>query len=293
MELPLETTSEPEELNQKNSFQPMPLTVAKTTPSAPTLSDMAEDKPVLLLVEDHEEVRLYIREKLLDQFKVVEAANGQEGLEKAIEILPDLIISDVMMPIMDGVTLCQQIKKDARTDHIPVILLTAKADIESRLLGLQTGADDYLAKPFNNAELLLRSQNLITQRQKLRQRYQQHLQSASNRNGISKVEAAFITKAIKIVEANLESPGFTAEDFARNMHLSRQHLHRKLKAVTGMSATDFIRNIRLEKAAVLLNNGSTSIAQVAYQVGFNNLSYFSKCFKKKYAQSPSEFIKSR
>ena len=293
VELPLEIMPETKELSQKKLYQPTPLTATKNTPAAPTLSGMVEDKPVLLLVEDHEEVRLYIREKLLDHFKVFEAANGQQGLEKAIEILPDLIISDVMMPIMDGVTLCHQIKKNTRTDHIPVILLTAKADIESRLLGLQTGADDYLAKPFNNTELLLRSQNLILQRQKLRQRYQQSLQLTPVRNGLSKAEAQFIQKAINIIEANLESPDFTAEDFARNMHMSRQHLHRKLKAITGMSATDFIRNLRLEKAAVMLGNGTKSVAEVAYQVGFNNLSYFSKCFKKKYDQSPSDFLKGR
>lgn len=270
-----------------------PIVMKESTSPLPSMHEFAAEKPVLLLVEDHNDVRTYIRQKLKGQFKIIEASDGKEGLEQAIEILPDLIISDVMMPVMDGVSFCKEIKSDRRTDHIPVILLTAKADIESRLLGLRTGADDYLAKPFNNEELLLRSQNLIVQRQKLRSHYQQNLQSSTSKMGVSKLEAHFIKKAIDIIELQLDNPDFTAEDFAQNMHLSRQHLHRKLKSITGMSATDFMRNLRLERAVELLGNGTHSVAQTAYEVGFNNLSYFSKCFKKKYKYSPSEFIKHR
>ncbi len=275
-----------------------PVLVKTETTNTPTIPinavsvyDLVQEHPLILIVEDEADVRTYIKQRLVPSFQILEAENGQEGLEKAKQSMPDLIISDVMMPIMDGVNFCQKLKTDVQTDHIPVILLTAKADIESRLLGLKTGADDYLAKPFNSQELILRCQNLITLRKKLQQRYQAGIQALQGSNTVTKGEAKFIARAINIVEVHLADPGFTAEVFAQQMYLSRQHLHRKLKQVTGMSATDFVRNIRLEKAVQLINDKDLNISQIAYQTGFNNLSYFAKCFKQKYGTTPSAYQK--
>lgn len=248
------------------------------------------DLPLLLLTEDQAEVRAYIKSKLEKHFQIIEAENGAEGLSLAIEKLPDLIISDVMMPKMDGVSFCAAVKKDHRTDHIPVVLLTAKADIESKLTGLKTGADDYLAKPFNSQELLLRSQNLIEQRRKLQQHFSNEIQTIIPALEIDSAEQKFVKKAVAIIEKNLDNEKFSATDFAEAMLLSRAQLHRKLKSITNHSATDFVRHLRLEKAAQLLNAESDSVTQIAYQVGFNNLSYFAKCFREKYDCSPSDYI---
>ena len=250
-----------------------------------------KELPKLLIVEDHDEVRAYIRQQLDSQFQIVEAKDGEEGLNHALEIMPDLIISDVMMPNMDGVSLCQELKSNILTDHIPVILLTAKVDIESRMEGLQTGADDYLAKPFHNQELMIRSLNLVDQRRKLQKRFSQTIWVASEGLKIDSAEDKFIKKVIGILEVSYSNPEFSVNDFADHMGMSRVQLHRKLKAITGLSATDFIRSFRLEKAEKLIVNQADSISQIAYQVGFNNLSYFAKCFKEKYGNAPSEYKK--
>lgn len=246
-------------------------------------------KNLLLIVEDHPAVRDYISAKLKNQYQIITAENGAVGFEKATQQIPDLIISDVMMPVMDGVQFCQKIKNDHRTDHIPVILLTAKADIESRLEGLRTGADDYLAKPFNSRELRARCSNLIQQRQKLKERFQRAIHIAPSMIEVDSAEARFLKKAIKTIEQYLDDSHFTIALFAQNMQLSRTQLHRKLKAIAGMNATDFVRNFRLERAAQLLEQKSDSVSQIAYQVGFDNLSYFAKCFKEKYGRTPSDY----
>lgn len=248
-------------------------------------------KPLLLLVEDHAEVRAYIHSKLENNFQIIEAEDGQQGWEKASEQLPDLIISDLMMPVMDGLGFCQKIKSDLRTDHIPFILLTAKADIESRLVGLETGADDYLAKPFDSRELLARCQNFIAQRKRLQGHFQQKIQLSLPGIDLRNAEEKFLQKAIALVGEHMGNAAFSVDDFARQMHLSRVHLHRKLKNLTGMSPSEFTRNLRLERAAQLLEAQADSVSQTAFQVGFNNLSYFAKCFRKKYGQAPSSFKK--
>ncbi len=271
-----------------------PIHIAEKSGSSigvPLSNKKGKERPLLLLVEDHEEVRTYIRSKLAPHFRITEAADGQQGWEAATKHLPDLIISDLMMPVMDGVTFCKKTKTDVRTDHIPFIMLTAKADIESRLQGLITGADEYLAKPFNSQELLVRSQNLIAQRKRLQERFQQGSGFLKNSIEVNSVEERFLQKAIAVVEENMDNVDFKIDGFAAQLHLSRVHLHRKLKAITGMNATEFVRNLRLERAAQLLDQDADSVAQVAYRVGFNNLSYFAKCFREKYGRAPSRFKK--
>lgn len=292
VELPLERAKYSTKQEKTEKVDPLyGLELNETMPvkKAPAIADLMAEKPTLLLVEDHAEVRAYIQEKLSPHFKVIGVENGQKGWQQATQLLPDLIISDVMMPVMDGVSLCNKIKSDHRTDHIPIILLTAKADTESRISGLKTGADDYLAKPFNSEELIIRSQNLIEQRRKLQLRFSQNLRQTLASEPANSAEKKFLKKAIALVEANMDNTDFSTSQFAKEMLLSRTQLHRKLKSLTDMSATDFVRNIRLEKAAQLIQQQSGTISEIAYDVGFNNLSYFAKCFKKKYGKAPSNF----
>lgn len=293
LELPLKKTEAPALTATISSVSlPQPdLPIDQPEPPVKSTNRPLSERPLLLLVEDHHEVRHYIRSKLTDHYRITEAENGRQGLELAIEQLPDLIISDVMMPEMDGISFCQKIKTDHRTDHIPVILLTAKADVDSRLSGLETGADDYLAKPFDSRELLVRSRNLIEQRERLRAALQKNTRSFTDSLEISSAEEQFLKCALELVETHLEDADFSTEDFAKSMQLSRTQLHRKLKTITGMSATDFVRNLRLEHAALLLGKNSDTVSQIAYRVGFNNLSYFAKCFREKYGVAPSGYQK--
>ncbi len=262
-------------------------------PSAPTNGTLAQEKPLLLIVEDHSEVRTYIREKLQDDYVILEATDGQSGLKQALDKLPDLILSDLMMPQMDGLSFCEHVKSDPRTNHIPFILLTAKADILSRLEGLSRGADDYLAKPFNSRELQLRVHNLIEQRRKLRQRFMQSVKLEPQELELDSVEHQFLKKAVQVVEDQIENPDFKVEDFAKALFLSRTHLHRKLKNLTGESASDFIRKLRLQRAAQLLEANADSVTQIAFRVGFSSQSYFTKCFKAKFGVAPSEYRESQ
>lgn len=264
---------------------------------APTNNQTHPDKdtetPIILIVEDNSDLRFYIRGFLDHDYKVIEAKDGKDGLEKAIATIPDLIISDIMMPNMDGNQLCQEVKKDERTSHIPVILLTARASMESKIEGLETGADDFITKPFEPIELQVRIRNLIEQRKRLRIRYQKE---ASEEGKISipempSMDQKFIKKAKSIVTENMSEPDFSIEDFAREAAMSRVQLHRKLRALVNQSASEFLMAIRLKRAAELLKQKTGNISEIAYDVGFNNPSYFTSNFTKHYGLSPSEYLK--
>ncbi|QHT71800.1 tetratricopeptide repeat protein [Rhodocytophaga rosea] len=245
--------------------------------------------PLLLLVEDNMEVREFLRESFQEGFRVLEASNGVEGLDLGREHIPDLIITDRMMPHMDGIELCLQLKTDERTSHIPVIMLTAKASEESKLAGLETGADDYLAKPFSLRELKVRVNNLLKQRKQLRQRFSRQMQLQPRDIAITSADETFLIKALSIIEKHLSDDAFTVEILAEKIALSRVQLHRKLKALTDQSANEFIRTIRLKRAASLLEQGYGNVSEVMYQVGFTNVSYFAGIFRKMYGVNPSEY----
>ena len=248
--------------------------------------------PVLLIVEDNAELRLYLKNNLGGGYRIVEASNGEEGFEKATSGLPDIIISDVMMPIMDGLELCRKLKRDERTSHIPIILLTAKVSVEQEIEGLDAGADDYITKPFNYEMLSLKIRKLLemgeTFRKKLAQR---HFEIEPGKIGITSLDEKFVKKAASLVEKNISNPDFTVKKFSVDMGISRGHLYNKMVELTGKTPIEFIRLMRLKRAAQYLEKSQLSISEIAFKVGFNEPKYFSKYFKEEYGTSPTEYIK--
>ena len=250
---------------------------------------MSETDTIVLIVEDHADVRAYIREYLETSYQVIEGRDGVEGVEKAREAIPDLIIGDVMMPRMDGYEMCRALKTDERTSHIPVILLTARAALEDKVEGLKTGADDYLTKPFDAVELLARVQNLIESRRKLRERWRQMVVLRPSEISATAIDQAFLEKALAVAEERLEDEDFSIEDFARKVGMSRSQLHRKLHALTNQSASHFIRSVRLQRASELLRRHDGSVGEIAYRVGFGSQAYFTRCFQERFGCSPKEY----
>jgi signal transduction histidine kinase/DNA-binding response OmpR family regulator len=246
--------------------------------------------PLVLIVEDSQELRQFIAQNLQGQYRILKAENGMEGFKLATQTMPDLIISDVMMPVMDGVSLSDKVKNDERTSHIPVILLTARADSNSKITGLETGADAYLTKPFEMKELKVRIHHLIEGRKKLREKFSRSLKLDPSEIAVNSVDEKFLDKTMAILETNLMNSEFDVAVFSREVGMSRTNLHRKLKALTDCSATEFIRIYKLKKAKNLLEQNSGNISEVAYSVGFNSISYFNKCFKRQYGKTPTDFV---
>jgi signal transduction histidine kinase/DNA-binding response OmpR family regulator len=242
----------------------------------------------ILLVEDNADMRYYLREGLKEQYTILEAADGKEGLMVAMTEIPDLIVSDLMMPRLDGKSLCEKLKIDEMTSHIPLILLTAKADVNAKIEGFQAGADDYISKPFHTDELRARIKNLIEGRKKLQEKFSRHLTLGPQEIQVTSLEEKFIHKVVSIIEKNMGEPSFCVENLSREAAMSSVQLYRKLKAVTGSTPNELIRSMRLDRASSLLRQRGGNVAEVAYQVGFSNLSYFSKCFREKFGHTPSE-----
>ncbi len=230
-------------------------------------------------------MRGYIRNCLKHDYEVLEAMDGEAGIEVAFTSIPDLIISDIMMPGKDGYEVTETLKQDERTSHIPVIMLTAKTAIESRIKGLQTKADVYLSKPFNADELLLNIENLITVRNQLKIKYGTELTKIITLESKT-IEDSFILKLRGIIENHIEEENFSVEQLSFEVNMSRVQLHRKITALTGNNSSYFIRRVRLEKAMELLTAGELSISEIAYSVGFNTPQYFSKCFHEYYGFTP-------
>jgi signal transduction histidine kinase/DNA-binding response OmpR family regulator len=244
--------------------------------------------PTLLVVEDNADLRNFIKETIQQQYNVVEAMNGEEGWQKAIAEIPDVIISDVMMPVMDGFTMTEKLKKDERTSHIPVILLTAKAGQKHKVEGLQTGADDYLTKPFDATELLARIQNLVNQRKLLRKKFAGEIILKPSEIAVTNMDEVFLNKVMQAIEANMGEEDFGVEELAKEVAMSRSQLHRKMIALTGQSPSEVLRNTRLLRAKELLQKKAVTPSEAAFLVGFSSHTYFSKCFKEEFGVSPSE-----
>ncbi|WP_052467093.1 response regulator [Psychroserpens damuponensis] len=267
------------------------------TPSFTDISITHEDEdiskegelPIVLIIEDNNDLRQLLKQIFEDDYNVMSAPNGIIGVQLALEHIPDLIISDIMMPEKDGITLTKDLKNDERTAHIPIILLTAKAAIESQFEGVNIGADDYITKPFNKKLLVLKVEKLIEIRRKLQLRYSQELILLPKDIAVTNLDEKFLEKAQIILDKNLIEPNFNATKFSEEIGMSRMQLHRKLKALTGLTTSEFIRSQRLKLAAQLLKTSDISMSQVCYSVGFNDHSYFTKCFKDVYNCTPTEY----
>lgn len=252
--------------------------------------DFDKNKPIALIVEDNFDLRQFMIHCFAAHYNIIEAENGKEGLQNAREMNPDIIISDVMMPEMNGLELCSHIKSDIVTSHIPVILLTAKSEVENKIEGLEKGADDYLPKPFNFELLEARVRNLIASRKQLRQAFLKQTHLPLKDFAITQRDQKFLEQAIKIVENEMADPAFGVQEFVKMMGVSRSLLHKKLTALTDQSATEFINHLRLKKALHLLQNTDMNISEIAYSVGYNDPKYFSRVFSKQYGESPSEYM---
>jgi len=258
---------------------------------APVESRQVESRQELILVvEDNPDVRRYISESLEPDYRTVEAADGSQGIARAMELIPDLIISDIMMPNTDGHDLCAVLKKDVRTSHIPIILLTAKASEQSKIKGLETGADDYITKPFNTEMLRARIKNLIRLRSYLHTQRDREMTLMPGKISQSSIDETFMKELNAVLEANISDPEFNVEQLAAKLYMGSTTLYRKINALSGQSPSDYLRSFRLHKAAELFKQGFGTVTEVTFEVGFNSRTYFAKCFKEKFHQSPSVFM---
>jgi len=248
-----------------------------------------ESRPIVLVVEDNPDVRSYIREQLEGAYRVTEACNGEEGINMAQDQLPDLIISDVMMPRMDGYQFCKAIRADEKTSHIPIIMLTARAGIDDKIDGLETGVDVYLTKPFNARELKANVKNLIHQRIQLRKRFSKSTVIRPSEVTSVSVDQVFLEKTIKTIETHFEDEQFSVEKLADHVNMSVSQLNRKLNALIDQPSGQLIRSLRLQRAADLLAHKAGSVSEISYKVGFSDNAYFSRAFKKQFGCSPSEY----
>lgn len=262
-----------------------------TLPQAVSSSD--KEAPLVLVVEDNMEIRAFVSRQLRPHYNIVEAADGAEGWEKTLEHIPDIIISDVIMPNLNGFGLCDRVKTDQRSSHIPVVLLTALSEQEKKLQGLQHGADAYLSKPFNQQELQLIMANLLRHRNTLQEWFLKKYNPGHLPEGLAPIDQEFISRLNTHIEEHLNDEELGVAQLIKILSVSRTQLFRKLKSITGMSATEYIRDYRLKKAYLLLSEGDKTVSEIIHTTGFNSRSYFYESFKKKYGASPSELIDSK
>ena len=258
-------------------------------------------KGTMLLVEDNSELRLFLRSIFASEYRIVEAVDGMQGWSKALKFLPDIIISDVMMPEKDGIAMTRELRADMTTSHIPIVLLTAKTSIESKLEGLEYGADDYITKPFSATYLKARVKNLLTQRQKLQGIYRNNLMTGTlattseeetvEEKGpeMSPNDRKFMDKLVDLMEKNMDNGELVVDDLVQELAVSRSVFFKKLKTLTGLAPIEFIKEMRIKRAVQLIETGEYSMTQIAYMVGINDPRYFSKCFKQKMGMTPTEY----
>lgn len=254
------------------------------------IHDIASNKPIVLIVEDNPDMIEFLILNLRDRYHIVAAENGEEGLRKATKFLPEIIISDIMMPVMDGLTLCTRIKENARTSHVGIILLTAKSLTSQKIEGIRVGADAYITKPFEIELLVATMDHLMKRKEELSGYFRSEI-ITQPRHGTNRenIDEKFIRKVMNIIEANISNPDFGVDMLSQEIGMSATHLYRKLKSLTHFSANDIIRKYRIKKASLLLRNKGGNISEIMYEVGFSNLSYFAKCFKAEFGLSPKEY----
>ncbi|WP_423147106.1 hybrid sensor histidine kinase/response regulator transcription factor [Rubrolithibacter danxiaensis] len=252
-------------------------------------NDWNPKKQTLLLIEDNEDFRFYLKDNLKQYYNISEAQNGKAGWSKLLSTHPDLVISDISMPEMDGIELCNKIRSDARTNHIPVILLTALAGEDQQLKGLETGANDYISKPFNFEILLSKIRNLLDQHRSMKKTYQKRVEAKPVDLQIASIDEKFIQNALQILEKNISNSEFTVEDLSRDLNMSRVALYKKMMGLTGKSPIEFIRSFRLKRAAQLLEESQLTVSEIAFKIGINNPKYFAKYFKAEFGLLPSAY----
>ena len=287
--LPITQTAKTEnEIPSGNSFRIRePFNISPSS-----ITNNCHNLPHLLIIEDNKELCEYLIGLLKDKYQILTAENGVSGVEKAVTIIPDIILSDVMMPGKDGYQVCKELKNDFRTNHIPIVLLTARADTDSRILGLELGADAYLTKPFDKKELMICLHNLFIQREKLRLKYQSNLYEKFPEEYAGGLSEKFLNRTIRILEQNYVDETFRIEDLYLKLGISRMQLHRKLTALTGQSTSTFMRNFRLHKACRLLPEPDKNVSEIAYAVGFTDANYFTRAFTQEYGITPTEYRRS-
>ncbi len=257
----------------------------------PELTKTDSGKPLVLIVDDNTDVRQYIKTLLHADFEIIEAADGQQGLLKAMKQVPELIISDVMMDVMDGFELCKQLKENITTSHIPVMLLTACAQDEQRAIGFESGADAYIQKPFNEDLLKIRVRKIIENREKVKEFFQKNLTFGERKENVAEIDKTFISKFRKVIEDNLIDSDLNVDEIGKNLGLSRVQLYRKIKSLTNYAPNELVRIIRLKAAEQLFINTDKTISEVAYDTGFTSPSYFTKCFREYFNESPTEYMR--
>lgn len=265
-----------------------PKTVSTNTISQ-TFHSTKKELPKILLADDNKEVLEYLTLLFKEEYEVYTALNGMIAFEIALEILPDIIISDVMMPELDGFELTKKIKLEEISSHIPIVLVTAKTEDKDKIIGSELGADGYVTKPFNSTLLKSTVSNLLENRIRLQERYSKTIVLTPQEISITSAEEKFLLRMQAILDKNLGEPDFTSDRFSKELGVSRMQLHRKIKALTGLTTSEFLKNQRVKLASSLLEKNNTSVSEVAYMVGFNNPSYFSKCFKEFYGVTPTKF----
>jgi DNA-binding response OmpR family regulator len=286
------TLSNEPSINTGSVF-PVKAETALTSPPYPVAS---ENDPLILMVEDHDDLRKYLQMALSSKYRTIEAKDGIEGLRMAKEYIPDLIVSDVIMPGMDGVQMVQMLKNDIQTNHIPIILLTSLASTDNKIKGFETGVDDYITKPFNEDILLLRIDNLIRQRKLLQRFYasKYRLPGVSDiqpkEPEIDNANEIFLAKTVAVVEKYMDNPEFTNETFASDLGVSVAVLYRKMNALMNCTPADFVRDLRIKRAVQLLSTGKLPVSEVGNRIGFDDPHYFGKWFKKNYGKAPSEIM---
>lgn len=258
----------------------------------------------MLLVEDNQELRTFLRTIFSPVYRVIEAVDGMDGWSKALKFVPDIIISDVMMPEKDGIEMTKELRADMTTSHIPIVLLTAKTSIESKLEGLEYGADDYITKPFSATYLKARVENLLAQRHKLQSFYRDNLMNGvlsstavseevvleeEKLPEMSPNDRKFMDKLIELMEKNMDNGDLVVDDLVREVAVSRSVFFKKLKTLTGLAPIEFIKEMRINRAAQLIETGEFNMTQISYMVGINDPRYFSKCFKSKIGMTPTEY----
>jgi signal transduction histidine kinase/DNA-binding response OmpR family regulator len=246
-------------------------------------------KPTVLLVEDNDDFRFYIKDNLKDSFNIIEAENGKKGWQKALAQHPNLVVSDIAMPEMNGIELCQKIKNDTRTSHIPVILLTAMAGEEQQLKGLGTGASDYMTKPFNFEILLSKIKNILSQQEHMRKTYQKQVEAKPTEMHVDSPDEVFIKKVLVLIDNNISNPNFSVEELSCDMCVSRYTLYKKILQMTGKTPNELVRQMRLKRAAQLLETGHLTISQICHKVGFKSQKYFVRTFKAEFNTIPSRY----